>query len=78
LWLKLFDEFSARWGIPATAAHPYLVRTAANLLTDPDGAFTGPLTRGDAQTVAANLEALDHDPFRGVYAAFTRAYASRS
>ncbi len=33
--------------------------------------------RGDAATIAANLTALEGDPFREVYAAFARAYARR-
>ena len=78
LWLKLFDELRNRWRIPASAAHPYLARATANLMTDPGGAFTGPLARGDAETIAANLKALDRDPFHGVYAAFVRAHAHRS
>src|SRR5258708_2137474 len=34
LWLKLFDELEVRFGIPASAAHPYLAQMAANLLID--------------------------------------------
>ena len=78
LWLKLFDELQGRWGIPASAAHPYLMRITTNLMTDPDSALTGPLVRGDTATIDANLKALEADAFRGVYAAFTRAYAGRS
>lgn len=77
LWLKLFAELEGRFGIPRTAAHPYLARVTANLLTDPDRALTGPLARGDTRAVAANLDALEGDPFQTVYAAFARAYDQR-
>ena len=40
-------------------------------------ALTGPLARGDAATIAANLTALEGDPFHEVYSAFARAYARR-
>lgn len=75
LWLKLFHQFESRFGIPAEAAHPFLAQTARNLVADAGGALTGPLVRGDTATIAANLAALEGDPFREVYAAFARAYA---
>lgn len=78
LWGKLFDELERRFGIPRSAAFPYLQRVTANLVTDAGGALTGPLSRGDAQAIAANLSALEGDPFRAVYAAFVRAYEQRS
>ena len=77
LWLKLFNELQGL-GIPASAAHPYLAGMAANLLTDAGGALSGPLSRGDVETIGANLKALEGDPFHAVYRAFVRAYAERS
>lgn len=77
LWLKLFEEFQHRFGIPASAAHPYLARTTTNLVSQGRGALTGPLARGDATTIRANLAALDGDPFHAVYLAFVRAYENR-
>jgi hypothetical protein len=78
LWLKLFDELQQRLGIPPSAAHPYLARMTANLIADAGGALTGPLSRGDAQAVSTNLQALEGDPFHAVYVAFVRAYEQRS
>jgi 2-dehydropantoate 2-reductase len=78
LWLKLFDELEVRFGIPASAAHPYLAQMAANLLTDAGRSLTGPLSRGDSETIDANLKALDGDPFQGIYHAFVRVYEQRS
>jgi hypothetical protein len=77
LWQKLFEEFHFRFGIPASAACPYLVQITANLLTDPARALTGPLSRGDEVTIRANLKALAGDPVQDVYAAFVRAYEGR-
>ena len=78
LWTKLFRELQSRFGIPASAAAPYLEQTTANLLRDPDHALTGPLARGDVGTIHANLRALDGDPFQAVYAACARAYEQRA
>jgi 2-dehydropantoate 2-reductase len=75
---KLFDEFERRFGIPASAAHPYVARVAQSLMADAGRALTGPLSRGDARTVAANLTALEGDPFEAVYSAFVRAHEQRS
>ena len=78
LWEKLFRELETRFAIPAAAAFPYLAQVTANLQRDPDRALTGPLGRGDADTVRANRSALEGDPFHAVYAAFEEAYAQRS
>ena len=78
LWVKLFDELHRRFGMPASAAHPYLARVAANVMADADQALTGPLSRGDAKTVTANLRVLEADPFHAVYSAFAKVYDQRS
>ena len=77
LWLKLFDELQRRFDIPASAAHPYLARVAANVMANAGRALTGPLSRGDAGAIATNLKALEGDPFHAVYSAFARAYEQR-
>lgn len=77
LWLKLFEELQVRFGIPASAAHPYLAQITANVVADAGHALTGPLSRGDAETIRANLKALEEDPFHSVYSAFVRSYAQR-
>lgn len=78
LWQKLFDEFRERFAIPPDAAFPYLGQLTANVLNDPSTALTGPLARGDAGTIRANLAALQGDPFHDVYDAFVRAHARRA
>jgi predicted short-subunit dehydrogenase-like oxidoreductase (DUF2520 family) len=78
LWRKLFDELQDRFDIPATAAQGYLAQITAGLMSDPGRALTGPLSRGDLATIAANLRALEGDRFHQVYEAFVRAYESRA
>jgi 2-dehydropantoate 2-reductase len=77
LWSKLFEEFQVRLNLPPGAAHPYLAQVAANLMRDPGRALTGPLARGDAHAIAANLAALEGDPFHAVYSAFVKVHAHR-
>jgi len=77
LWLKLFEEMQTRFAMPASAAHPYLLRTMQNLLADGRRALTGPFSRGDDRTIAANLQSLAGDPFQAVYLAFARIHESR-
>ncbi len=78
LWKKLFDELEERFRIPASAAHPYVAHVAAALISDAAHALTGPLSRDDTRTIAANLDALEGDPFQAVYAAFVKAHEHRS
>lgn len=77
LWMKLFDELDQRYGIPASAAHPYLTRVVANMMSEGHKALTGPLVRDDGAVITGNLAALQDDPFHAVYTAFVRAYESR-
>jgi predicted short-subunit dehydrogenase-like oxidoreductase (DUF2520 family) len=77
LWLELFDYLGRRLGIPPAAAHPFLMQTAKNLVADGSRALTGPLVRGDAATIGANLAALEGDRVHDLYSAFARAYARR-
>jgi 2-dehydropantoate 2-reductase len=74
LWVKLFDEFERRFGVDASAAHPFLKQITANLLDDPRRALTGPFSRGDRAAIEANLRALEGDPFQAVYAAVAGIY----
>ena len=78
LWVKLFDELEQRFGVPASAAHPYLARVTANLIVEGEQALTGPLVRGDQGAIDMNLQSLEGDPFHAVYTAFVRAYEERS
>lgn len=74
LWQKLFKDFQTRIGLPSEVAFPYLRRIALNIQSHPHGALTGPIQRGDTQTIAANLTALDGDPYQAIYLAFIEAF----
>ena len=74
LWNKLFHTFEEQLQLPPSVALPYLRQVAANL-EKVDTALTGPITRGDRDTIRANLAALSGDPYHDVYAAFVKAVA---
>ena len=75
LWNKLFHTFEEQLQLPPSIALPYLRQVAANLEKTPDTASTGPIARGDRDTIRANLAALAADPYRDVYVAFVKAVA---
>lgn len=76
LWQKLMHDFEHGFGLPPEAAHAYLQRQTQNLIEDYTSALTGPLVRGDTQTLQKHLAALEGDPFAAVYKSFMTAYAA--
>ncbi|MBI1215355.1 MAG: DUF2520 domain-containing protein [Alphaproteobacteria bacterium] len=74
LWQKLFDGLAQEFGLPPATANMYLRQQTDNLLADYQNALTGPLARGDNETIARNLKALEGDAFQPVYQAFVKAY----
>jgi predicted short-subunit dehydrogenase-like oxidoreductase (DUF2520 family) len=74
LWQKMFGDLEKRLGVPGAAAMPYLERVAANLRANPQGALTGPLARGDHQTIRKNIEALEGDRYQKIYQSFVDAH----
>lgn len=75
LWQKLFESLHDEFRIPPHTADMYLRQQTENLLGDFARALTGPLARGDQETIRRNLKALDGDPFQAVYQAFVKAYS---
>ncbi len=74
LWQKFFRELESEFAIPHTIALPYMQRQTQNLSEHPMSALTGPLARGDEETIRKNLQALDADPFREIYESFVACY----
>lgn len=72
---KMLQAF-AEMQIPAEAATPYLETVLKNTLAEPAKALTGPLVRKDSETVAANLQALQNDPYRAIYESFLKTHWS--
>lgn len=74
LWNKLFSELNNKFQVPKEAALPYFEAIQRNILENHEKALTGPLARGDQQTITKNLAALENDPFEAVYKGFVETY----
>jgi predicted short-subunit dehydrogenase-like oxidoreductase (DUF2520 family) len=74
LWQKFFSSLEQEYHIPHAIAYPYLIQTMQNLLSHPSSALTGPLARGDTETIEKNKKALYLDPFQEVYQSFITCY----
>ncbi len=73
LWRDFFTAMETRFGAPREALAAYPRRIVENVIASSDGALTGPVARGDTETIASHLEALDGTPLAGVYRAFISA-----
>ena len=74
LWQKLFMTLENEFNIPSSMAHAYLLQQTNNLITSPKTALTGPLVRGDRQTMMKHMDVLSDDPFQKIYEAFVQSY----
>jgi len=75
LWQAAVERFSSM-GLPPSTLEPYLQQVVQNFVRDPGSALTGPLSRGDQQTIDRNLTALSGDPLEPVYRAFVDLFRS--
>lgn len=72
LWKKFFESMS-EIGIPKEACWIYMHQNFQNLLRNPQATPSGPLSRGDLNTIYKNLMALENDPYQQVYKSFVMA-----
>lgn len=76
LWEQFFGIFKEKLGIPSKVAFPYLEQIVYNLIHS-SSPLTGPLVRGDTETIKKHLDALKTDPHQQqVYRAFVQSYQS--
>lgn len=73
LWQAAAQRFAAM-GLPPSTLQPYLQQVVQNFVRNPGSALTGPLSRGDNNTIERNLQALAGDPLEPVYRAFMELY----
>lgn len=76
LWQACLPSFNAL-GVPQEAVALYLQKNLENFLADPARSLTGPLARGDAETIEKNLAALPSE-LGALYRAFADFYAARA
>lgn len=70
LWQNTFELFQKELRLPKEALTPYLQKIILNLENNPDAALTGPIARGDTQTLIRNLDSLRNRPEQALYYAF--------
>lgn len=75
LWQAVAERFKGELGVPPAVLEPYLRQVVRNFLAEPAGALTGPLARGDEQTIARNISALRSDSLEALYRAFVEVHA---
>ena len=73
LWEQYFLRLEKEFNMDRHLAAPYLNQTFKNIQYS-HTPMTGPLVRGDNQTIDAHLKSLEEDTFKNVYAAFTGAF----
>ena len=73
LWREFFAAMETRFGAPREALAAYPRRIVENVIGSRDGALTGPVARGDTETIDSHLAALAGTPLAGVYEAFIDA-----
>lgn len=74
IWNEVGTEFQARLGhSPADILAPYLAGVVQRFAENPAASMTGPVARGDGQTIRANLNALKNVPkLHALYGQFLR------
>jgi predicted short-subunit dehydrogenase-like oxidoreductase (DUF2520 family) len=77
LWADAFERFERDLGLPRDLLAPYLFRTLANVISRGESALTGPLVRGDRDTIRAHHRALEGTPLEPLYSAFEDFVADR-
>jgi len=77
LWQAFFKSFEETFGLPKEAAQAYLQQNMHNLMNDPQNALTGPLVRGDQETIEENIQALAGEPLQKIYQSFVDYYQTR-
>lgn len=76
LWHAVAQRL-AGLGLPAESLAPYLEQVVCNFNAAPSSALTGPLSRGDQNTMRLNLAALENDSLQDLYRAFCNFYPHR-
>ncbi len=75
LWQHVLHRFHRDLNLPLEAIAPILKQTAINLLEQPQNALSGPLVRGDQNTIKMHLEILADDLYKDIYQGFIKVFA---
>lgn len=71
LWQMSSEAMHTELGLPTAVLQPYLQQNLENFFSQGKAALTGPLVRGDKETIKANLDALENQPLQAIYRQFS-------
>ncbi len=74
MWSMCSNRLNRSLGLPPDVLFNYLKQNLHNYLADPSSALTGPLVRGDGNTLDKHIDALEGDPLGRIYDAFVSAW----
>lgn len=74
LWKTVEEQFKNKLDLDKNLLKPYQKVIFKNVLSNASQAATGPLVRGDVETVRENLQALDDSPLEKIYLSFVNQY----
>lgn len=74
LWQTYFDELKEQFNIEPEDVFPILEQTLTNIKNDYKTALTGPLARGDQNTIDKHLKVLNGSPLQDIYQGFIKLH----
>lgn len=74
LWQMIESRFENELNLNPELLKPYRDQVFENIRKDAKTSLTGPLARGDQQTITSNLNALAEDPLKDIYQSFAGAF----
>ena len=77
LWADVFSRFERDLGLSRELLAPFLFRTLLNSLEFGESAITGPLVRGDSETVRLHRSTLSGTELAPLYSAFESFFRDR-
>ncbi|MCB0391546.1 MAG: DUF2520 domain-containing protein [Bdellovibrionales bacterium] len=72
LWREVVKSFQDQLHLPKEVLLPYLERTFKNIINNPLDSLTGPLQRGDFETLSKNTQALAEVKLDNLYKEFMK------
>jgi predicted short-subunit dehydrogenase-like oxidoreductase (DUF2520 family) len=76
LWQQGIAITEEKIGLPAEIYTPYLTQTLINTIANPKAARTGPMERGDWQTITQHLDVLPEGALKTIYKQFLKLFSS--
>ena len=76
LWQKFYSELET-FNVTPKLLTPFITQTMQNIVNDYKNCLTGPLSRGDINTIEKNIKSLQGDPYQEIYKSFVKMFNLR-